>query len=123
MRHRLTLRAERDIEDILRETLRTFGNRQVQAYAEIIDRAVAMIVDDPERPSTRSRTELAPGIRSFHMAHASPRRRGASHILYFSVIAERREVVVLRVLHEKMEPRLRVGADMVPADPPQDPCP
>lgn len=113
MRHRLTRRADADIEHILEETLRAFGPRQVGAYAELIDRAIDMVAEGPERPSSQARPDLAPGLRSFHVAIASGRRRGASHILYFTVMDATeggREVVILRILHDRMEPRLRLAA-------------
>ncbi|MDV2983045.1 UNVERIFIED_CONTAM: type II toxin-antitoxin system RelE/ParE family toxin [Methylobacteriaceae bacterium AG10] len=111
MRHRLTRRADTDIEHILEETLRAFGPTQVQAYAQLIDRAIAMVAEVPERPSSQGRPDLGPGIRSFHVALASGRRRSASHILYFTItdaMGGEREVVILRVLHDRMEPRLRL---------------
>ncbi len=112
MRRRLTRRADEDIEHILNETFRAFGPRQVQAYASLIDRAIALVAEAPERPSSQHRPDLAPGIRSFHIAVASGRKGGASHILYFTVrdaAEDDREVVILRVLHDRMEPRLRLA--------------
>ena len=112
MRHRLTRRADEDIEHILVETLRAFGPRQMQTYAALIDRAIALVAEAPERASSQGRPDLASGIRSFHIALASGRRRGASHVLYFTLTdaaEDDREVVILRVLHDRMEPRLRLA--------------
>lgn len=107
MRHRLTRRADEDIAQILRDTLREFGPRQVLAYAALIDKAIAMVAEAPRRPSSTDRSDLAAGVRSFHLAVASGRRRGASHVLYFT-LSDRTdrdsEVVILRVLHDRMEP-------------------
>ena len=77
-------------------------------YADLIDRAVAMMADDPERSSSKDRSDLVAGVRSFHVALAGGRKRGASHVLCFTVMGrvERdSEVVMLRVLHDRMEPR------------------
>ena len=83
----------------------------MRIYAELIDRAIALVTEEPERPSSKDRSDLVAGVRSFHVALASGRKRGASHILYFTVVdrVERgSEVVILRVLHERMEPRPRL---------------
>lgn len=117
MRLRLTRRADEDIERILEETLRTFGSRQVQAYAELIDRAIAMVAEEPRRPSSKIRPEIAAGIRSFHVALAGGRRTGASHVLYFTVVDaadDAGEVVILRILHDRMEPRRRLPGGLDP---------
>ncbi|TXN41009.1 type II toxin-antitoxin system RelE/ParE family toxin [Methylobacterium sp. WL7] len=114
MRHRLTRRADADIERILRDTLIAFGPRQVETYAALIDKAVGLVAEFPERPSSKNRPDLAPGLRSFPIAFASGRRQGASHVLYFTVADgpdRTREVVILRVLHDRMDPRLRLTGD------------
>lgn len=116
MRHRLTRRADNDIAHPLQETLRAFGPRQVQIYAALIDRAIALVAEEPERPSSKDRSDLVAGVRSFHVALASGRKRGAARVLYFTVmdhVGRGSEIVILRVLHERMEPRPRLisGSD------------
>lgn len=115
MPHRRTRRAGDDIERILVETYREFGTRQLEAYAGYIDRAIAMIADAPDRPSSKSRPELGPETRSFHVALATGRKGGASHVLYYRVQDGEHgdaEVVILRVLPDRMEPRLRLTVDL-----------
>lgn len=110
MAPRLTIRAERDIEEILRETRKLFGPRQVLSYAALIDRSMAMADADPARASSTARPELGPDVRTLHVELASGRRGSASHLLYYMQMAEpggASRVVVLRVLHEGMEPRRR----------------
>ena len=69
---------------------------------------------DPEGAATRERSELLPGLRSLHLRHVrseqrAPRVRRPVHILYNRVI--RRDLVeIVRVLHERMEPRRHVSA-------------
>ncbi|MEI9986460.1 MAG: hypothetical protein WDN69_26785 [Aliidongia sp.] len=41
--------AARDIKDILRETFKTFGTRQLTVYQRIIERGIEMVVADPDR--------------------------------------------------------------------------
>ncbi|MBK3404166.1 type II toxin-antitoxin system RelE/ParE family toxin [Methylorubrum populi] len=113
--HRLTRRADGDIERILDETRSEFGTHQLLAYSNYIDRAIAMVADTPRRPSSKERPELGPGIRSFQVALATGRRRGASHVLFYQVtegFGDEDDVVILRVLPERMEPRPRLTVDL-----------
>ncbi len=51
------------------------------------------------------------GVESFHLEFAAKRRRGAAHTLYFTQMRDATgapEIVVLRVLHEAMEPKRRL---------------
>jgi toxin ParE1/3/4 len=70
-----------------------------------------MIGEDPVRPSTQSRDELATGVRSFHFQVAAGRRKGAAHVAYYIVLSDAggAELVVLRVLPDEMEPLKRVA--------------
>ncbi len=112
MPYRLTPAAEQDIADILRQTARMFGPLQRGRYAVLLDRAAGLVADDPERPGSRPRDDLGPGIRSFHVELAAPRRGAASHILYY--LAARLEddaegIVIARVLHKGMDPARHMG--------------
>jgi toxin ParE1/3/4 len=103
----LTEAADEDVVDILRETARRFGPFQRAKYAEIIAMAVRMIADDPERPGSRQRDDLAPGVRSFHLEIAARRRGAASHVLYYlrgRLDSGSEGVIVARVLYDGMEP-------------------
>jgi toxin ParE1/3/4 len=111
MKYRLTEPAERDVRNILRETLQLFGPIQVTAYAAIIERGMLMVAEKPDRPGTVDRGELAPGVRSLHLEFAARRRGGAAHCLYYlrTPLSDPTEgIVIVRVLHERMEPRYRV---------------
>ncbi len=104
-RYRLTGLAASDIEQILTYTHWRFGSTQFERYAALIDRAVEMVAEDPLRPSSRQRDELGDGVRSFHLAIAAAKRSAASHVLYYLVQeTTRKRIVILRVLHEGMEP-------------------
>jgi toxin ParE1/3/4 len=112
VKFRLTREAEANIVSILRQTKKLFGPRQVQRYAKIIEDGVAMVAEDPNRPSSQDRTDLRPGVRSFHLELVTLRRHSASHILYFTTIwnsAGEPEVVVIGVLAESMEPKRRLS--------------
>lgn len=115
MRHELTEPAESDIRDILRNTMRMFGPQQVQAYARIVEHGIELIAEDPDRPGSIGRDELVPGVRLLHLEIAAGRRGAAAHCLYYmkSRLSDgTMGVIVLRVLHERMEPRHRLIGTM-----------
>ncbi|MGE5500353.1 MAG: type II toxin-antitoxin system RelE/ParE family toxin [Ignavibacteriales bacterium] len=103
---RLTPAAERDIRDILRDSARMFGPRQRDRYAGLIGAAVTLVAEDPERAGSRPRPEIGPNVRSFHVELAAPRGSAASHLLYYR--QDEAWVVILRVLHQAMEPSLHL---------------
>lgn len=115
MSYELTAAAERDIEGILTTTLKVFGEIQLGAYAAIIEKGFDMVGADPSRPGSSDRSELAAGVRFFHLELAAGRSGGAAHCLYY--IAGKLSngsdgTIVLRVLHERMEPRSRIARSL-----------
>jgi len=107
----LTKAAERDIKEILSKTLKVFGTHQLAVYAEIIDKGMTMVGDDPERGGTIDRSEIAPGVRLFHLELAAGRSGAASHCLYYTTGRMSDGAIgtlILRVLYEHMEPRSKV---------------
>lgn len=111
MKYALTEPAERDIRGILHDTLRMFEPLKVRAYTWIMERSVAMVAANPDRPSSLDRSEIAPGVRLLHLEIAAGRRGAAAHCLY-GVKGKLPDgsagTIVLRVLHEHMERRYRV---------------
>lgn len=111
MRHKLTEPAERDIRGILRDTIKMFGPMQMQAYARLIDGGIEMVADSPDRQSSLERSELVPGVRLLHLELAAGRRGAAAHCLYYmtgKLSDGSTGTIILRVLHEHMEPRYRI---------------
>lgn len=111
-KYRLTALADADIDSILAYTLQEFGTVQFDLYLRLIDKAAQMVGVDPNRPGSRSRDELGPGVRSFHLQIAAARLGAASHILYYipSLMVDGASgALILRVLWEGMEPELRVA--------------
>jgi toxin ParE1/3/4 len=95
----------------LKQTKQLFGEKQVAAYAGIIETGISMVADDPSRPASFERSDIRSGVRSFHLEHAAKKRHGASHLLYFiqaQGVDGDGEVIILRVLHESMEPKKRL---------------
>lgn len=108
---RLTVEAERDLTEIARYTATAFGVVQAMHYAALIEHAMSLLAKNPLRPASRARDELRPGVRSMHLSRAAARRHAAAHVLYYHLVAgadEAQEIVILRVLHERMEPLKRL---------------
>ena len=117
MRVRFAGLAEKDVKKILRDTRKKFGPGQVKAYSAIIDRATAMLADNPDRPSSLDRSDLFPHVRSFHLSLAAGKRGAAAHKIFYTVQTARnnvQELVILRVLHDAMEPKRRMIGDFKP---------
>ncbi|MGH7044902.1 MAG: type II toxin-antitoxin system RelE/ParE family toxin [Stellaceae bacterium] len=107
MNYRLTEAADDDITDVLRETNRQFGSLQRERYAALIERAIEMVAEAPERPGSRQRDDPATGVRSFHIEIAAGRRGAAAHVVYYlrgRLDDGRDGVIIARLLHERMEP-------------------
>lgn len=105
--YRLTRAAEEDIGGILRATAIQFGPHQRDRYAELLEEAAGSVARNPFRPGSLARDSLAPGVRSFHISLSASRRGAASHILFYAVEPETggtSRIVILRVLHERMDP-------------------
>jgi toxin ParE1/3/4 len=111
--YRLTEVADSDVEAILNYTNREFGPHQRDRYAILIDKAAEMVAENPARPGSRARDDLAPGVRSFHLDLAARRRGAAAHILYYllgKIENGRDGVIIARILHEAMEPARYIAA-------------
>ena len=102
--YRLTPAAESDVAGVLRHTLRRFGAWQQQDYAKLILRAIDMVAEQPLQPASRGRSELGPGVRSFHLHLAGRRQGAAAHLLFYRMEVSEPRLVILRVLHEAMDP-------------------
>lgn len=106
---RLTAKADADIAGILEQTAIRFGLRQHDAYARLLDSAIRMVADDPMRPGSRDRGDLMPGVRAFHLELAARRRGAAAHLLFYLADQDTTGgVLILRVLHQAMDPRSRL---------------
>ena len=111
MTFEISLAAERDIRDILRETLKTFGTVQLSAYQGIIGTGMALVAASPMRAGSLPRPEFGDNVRFFHLELAAGRRGGAAHCLYYTpgnLSDGSTGTLILRVLHEHMEPRHKV---------------
>jgi toxin ParE1/3/4 len=112
LHYRLTEIAADDIVDILKESRRQFGPVQRDRYARLIAKAAEMIGDNPERVGSRKRDDLLDGLRSFHVELAAGRLGAASHVLYYLRDDGGDGVIILRVLHRRMDSVMHIGTDL-----------
>jgi len=111
-RYQLSAAALRDVMAILRETAQLFGARQQERYASILRIGAAMVASEPDRPGSRSRDEISVGVRSFHLELAAGRSGAAAHQIFYirhAFDSGEEGVIILRVLHERMEPRHHIS--------------
>jgi toxin ParE1/3/4 len=87
----LTPQADRDYENILLYTERTWGEEQSATYQAAIAQALSALRDHPR--VGRSRDDLFPGCRSIHVEQ---------HVVYFHQ-PRPGEIEVLRILHHRQD--------------------
>lgn len=114
-RYRLTKSARRDIGSILMTSEQRQGHDARTRYAALLLAAMRRVAEDPEGPSTSERSELRPGIRGFHIRHSRNESREAPvanpvHVLFYRVTRPG-IIEIVRVLHERMEPRQHVAGE------------
>ncbi len=110
--HLVTEAAKLDFKAVLKETSELFGPRQRAVYKRLISEAVKMVAEEPARAGSWDRAGVVPGLRAFHLEHAARRSGAASHMLYYTIerlAADSQRVVILRLLHESMEPRFHIA--------------
>ena len=110
--YRITNAAKADFKAALTSTTEQFGTRQRQIYKELIARGVKMIAAEPRGASSWDRGNVLPGLRAFHLERAAGRCGAAAHTLYYAVepLSDGSlQVVILRLLHESMEPNLHIA--------------
>ena len=112
--YRLSRLAEDDVLRILSTSEERWGPEARRRYAAIIIAAMRKVATDPKGLTTRDRAELLTGVRSMHVRHArvhsQERVRHPVHVLYYRMIASDL-VEIVRVLHERMEPRRHIEVE------------
>ena len=87
----LTPQADRDYENILLYTERTWGEKQSATYQALIAQALSALRDHPQ--ASRPRDDLFSGCRSI---------QAEQHIIYFHQ-PRAAEIEVLRILHHRQD--------------------
>jgi toxin ParE1/3/4 len=108
MRFRISRSAEADLSNILRTSAERWGADACRRYGATLGAAMRLLATEPETPLSRSRNDIAAGIRSFHIKRvrlpAADAVNRPAHILFYRV-AEDQVLEVVRILHERMDPR------------------
>ena len=112
-RYRLSAPAKADVAAILETSEARYGRQGRIRYQALLAAAMRRVAADPEGRSTADRGELLAGIRCFHLRHSRDESREAPvanpvHVIFYRV-APAGIVEIVRVLHERMEPRLHLG--------------
>ncbi|HEV2268858.1 MAG TPA: type II toxin-antitoxin system RelE/ParE family toxin [Steroidobacteraceae bacterium] len=99
---RLAGAAEVDFEAIIAWTLQQFGDVQAGIYAETLSSAVQALVAGPAQLGIKARPEIGRSLFTLHVARNGRRGR---HFVLFRADADpvRRQVDVLRILHDSMD--------------------
>ena len=99
---RLAGAAEADFEAVIAWTLQQFGGNQAAIYAETLSSAVQALIAGPEQLGVKARPEIGKGLFTLHVARNGRKGR---HFVLFRAGADpvRRQVDILRVLHDSMD--------------------
>lgn len=106
---RLSGPAKADIAAILKRSEEVHGKDARIRYRACLSAAMRRVAIEPDGPSTSDRTELVRGVRSFHIRHNRDESREPPvvdpvHVIFYRA-AEPGIIEIVRVLHERMEPR------------------
>ena len=102
---RVTVAAAADIVDVLDQSRQHFGASTRSRYARLIARALDQLRGgDPA--GSLARPELGPEVRTFHLrlcreSGGADRVRNPRHLIAYT--ADAGQVVILRLLHERMD--------------------
>jgi toxin ParE1/3/4 len=122
-RFRLSPQAEQDVEAILAWSHRQFSDQARLRYEELLVQAIRDVADDPNRPGSLSRPELARGALTYHLRHsrdrvssAAGRVRKPRHFLVYRLAADG-ALEIGRVLHDSTDLARHLPADYQPGEP------
>lgn len=111
MQYRLSKDAQKDIIQIIRDTAMTWGAEQAWTYSKLIEEGVKLLAEDPYNVSSSDKSAFGKGVRAFHLEDVKGKKNSASHKIFYAVSKTELEgynLRILRVLHEKMEPKYRI---------------
>jgi toxin ParE1/3/4 len=116
---RVSARANADLAEILATSLERWGEDGRIRYRSLLVATMRELGADPERLMSKNCRELAPNLRSFHLRYAGLGHgvKAPVHVIYYR--KTRSKVVIVRVLHERMEPRMHLTAAALRVRPPR----
>jgi len=79
-------------------TVKTFGEDQINNYAETIALAIESLEGGPDFLGAKVREDIQPGIRTLHVARQG---RAGRHFVVFRAAGS--DIDVLRLLHDSMD--------------------
>ena len=100
---RVSSYVERDVESILRYTVRKWGFDQADSYYGLLASARDRIAANPFLPGSKAREDLAAGCRTF---------RCSKHVYFYRL--REGTVEIARILHESMDFQLHVSEEYFP---------
>jgi toxin ParE1/3/4 len=98
-----------DIESILAWTHETFGAKARRRYEALLIRSISDVANQPDRPGSCSRPEIAATARTYHLFHSCQRVTSGvgrvRHPRHFVLYRTRPDgtVEIGRVLHDSMD--------------------
>ncbi|MFO0658263.1 MAG: type II toxin-antitoxin system RelE/ParE family toxin [Polyangiaceae bacterium] len=96
--YRLTRRAEIDLFELAEFTLKTWGQAQCERYLDQLESCLHRVADNPSLG--QSREWVRPGLRAI---------KQGKHVIFYKCFQD--HTLVLRILHERMDPTLHLNAD------------
>jgi len=105
--------ARADLIEILWTSFDRWGEDGKARYESLLEAAIQELGADPEHLMSKDCRELAPRLRSFHVRHMG-RDHGVKapvHVVYYRYYRKARaSIVIVRVLHERMDPSVHLTA-------------
>lgn len=102
--------ARADLTEILWTSFDRWGEEGKARYESLLEAAIQELGANPEHLMSKDCGDLAPRLRSFHLRHVG-RDYGVKapvHVIYYR--KARSSIVIVRVLHERMEPGMHLTA-------------
>ena len=95
MKYQLTEEAARDVEKILAYSVDSFGVMQTEHYFEALKACMELLADNPDMG--HSAEDILPEYLRFPYE---------SHVIFYKKLSL--SILVVRILHENMEPKLHI---------------
>ena len=104
---RLTATAEADFQNIIAWTLKEFGDRQADIYADTLTSAIMALLEGPTIVGARERREIGKGLCTLHVARGGRKGR---HFVLFRVSSAVHQIEILRLLDDAMDLKLHTSS-------------